>query len=772
MRATLDAATALDWKSRGLTLSSSLENRLGLSSTPAGLQEGKTASGELPTPDDRRHLGVKEYLDSAPIEWRSKWVGRDIQQHHWKPALGTAGDIDEDLRLFVLSCMPRFDKLAFYGAFWLYCEQARRWEEETRDIEVTDLTIDEAILFTDKELRRMRDNSLYAMIRYVYIREDSSAKGRKYGNSYGCPQAYLCWAIDRGNSIALLKGRQAAITSTVLAVISLIMLLRNNVTAVLLTDDKTKTGEDLFDKKAIATLKLLPDWITQQIRWERLTKDLIAIDFGGGTSKGERKANYSDFMLLSCDDTQAVNSKTPTITIYDEAQNIPTFGQIVGEVSSTQFSLVDGELKRTRQQIAFGTGSSNATGKGVFLDYWNVMRKNFEDGINTDGWLPMFFDCTCKPGYSLKWYMSLRAAAEAKGKNGDRQAMAIFASACPLHWDDAFMDGHNKIIPTIIIKRNRDTLMAVPDSMRPIRGRFEAEYDMDKPTKKDGNADHPAYIRSVRFVPSKTSYDMLHDPVQMWLPPKNNWIDCNFQGTDPIQSVSGHSKFASAIYDAVGHYHPGGTLCCGRMEPHFHPTIACLLNGRLDSVKEIFSQSAMMGMFYHNHGQRACKELVEWNQGQLYVDYKQSDWIDCQASLLAKTQLKEIYQTKSANPYGFHMTVDTKGRLLRDIEEFSEMHGHNIRFIEYWSQIQEIEMEEKDGRKTWGTRDEEKFNDDVVIAVTMAKVCHDSVDREPRMFDSPEAPSFRTRVVPRHVKTPMGWRLMQVEESVQAKYRQ
>ena len=732
-------------------------------------------NADFAMPDDRTHLTIKAYLESIPQAWKDEWAGREIQTADWKPPRGTADKITEEIRAFVLSTIPRFDQMMPFREFFLYLEQARRWYEETKDIEITDMDSDEAYSHARRELARMTANSLYALDRYVSIREDGFPKGRKY--FAGAPQAYLCWAIDRGNSLALLKGRQAAITSTVMAVLCVIMLMRNNWTGVLLTDDNTKTGEDLFDKKVQGTLKLMPEWITQEYTWDRQSKDNVTLDFREENTKSARRQNFSDLLLLSSDDTQAVNSKTPTVTAYDEAQNIPTFAKIKGEVASTQDANIDGKLMLTRQQLAWGTGTSNPAGKGVFLKEWRSIYRAFMDGEETGGWLPMFFDWTCRPDASLEWYMKKRAVAIQKFKyEGDTSALHIFASAFPSRPDDAFLENHKGVLPSVVIKRFRDRLDALPTEIQPVRGIFKPVYDLQHPTKRDGNADHPYRILGSEFVRARTSLEMLHAPVEMFLPPNNLWLDRNFQGTDPIQSSAGHSNFASTIWDAVGMHWKGGPGCCGNEEPHFHPTVACQLNGRTHDVKEMYTQSVLMGIAYRNHGQRACKELVEWNQGQVYVEYKQHDWIDCRQSLMTRLQLRDIYQMgKSANPFGLHMTNENKARALKDLEELVYNHGHNIRIKTFWSQLVDIELEEKDGRKMWGTRDNEQFKDDVVISTLLSKICCDSIffhGRRPRLFDTPEAPKRRTRTVARQIRTPLGMRLVPVVQEFEQRYLQ
>lgn len=1097
--------------------------------------------------DDRVHLTIPAYLEKIPKAWKDKWLGEEIPTSSWKPKLGFSDEITPVMREFILSCIPRFDQLIPNEEFYLYVEQSRRWYTETKSIEITDLDPDDAVMFLKQELQRMADNSLYALDRYVSIRQDTSPDGFKY--EAGCPQAYLCYWLDRGNNITLLKGRQAAITSTVMALLCIKLLMTNAWTGVLLTDDKVKTGEDLFDKKVQGTLKLLPEQFTLDWKWDRASKDNVTLDFRDDNKKDSRRKNYSDLLLISSDDSQAVNSKSPTITAYDEAQNIPQVAKISKEVNPTQFAVIEGELRRVRQQAMWGcvcagtkvwtndgrliniedlkkkdgivgydgigasketitywqppaekecfrittntgrvlecsddhpilwsrsnyrkhvrsgakrymkklvsfveardialgdqvavitgveiygaktmdnprvvgwligdgyyggkavrlsncdkeitsfvennfdsrvevgyqtkdgraykelrmnatqswlrsigimgqsgqrkrlpldihsytkndicellgglfdadgnvdlsakaihltggvyplmdevrmllqkvgihcnitrikanpatnqkdrndwwdlsiargqdvlafsktiqffvkskqnkllkcvdwyndrgnrkkgdpteypggiwfervvsveaigprpvynltagntntyvangivthnTGTSNPVGKGIWLKDWRALYKATMAGEQTGGWIVLFFDWTCRPKATLEWYMSERAKALQKYKyEGDETALHIFASACPSSPDDAFMENHKMAIPAKIIKKHRDRLMNLDDSLRPIKGMFVPEYDFSRPTMKGGHADHEYYIKGARFVRAVTSLQMLKAPVEMMFPPVNDWLDRNFMGTDPIQSDTGRSKHSSAIWDSVGYHHDGNGPCpaerCGVEHPHFHPRLACVVNGRTGNVKDMYTQSILMNLAYHNYGKRGCQDLVEWNQGQKYIEYKQFDWIDQRSTLLPTAVLPTRFQSRSkgsgGSPYGIYMTPPNKGGLLPIIEDMVDVNGNGIMHLSYWHQLAEVELDESDGKKTWATRDEDQFNDDIVMSVTLAKLCADSVSekgRKPRKFNSAEAPARRTRTIIDRRDTMFGTRLYERQETYDVRY--
>lgn len=750
----LIAKTLADWSSRGATLALTELPTAALPKLLDRPEEEVKKELDAGLLDDRHHLTVDEYLERIPDEWVQEWIGKEVQVSDWRPE-----DVrlhNEGLTRFILSSIPRFDQLAPYLEFYLYLKQALDWYEETKDVEITLLDEDEAYTYARREYQRMQQNSLYALNRYIKIRDDLFPTGRPYWA--GCPQAMLAFLIDCGYDITLLKGRQAAITSTIMAIMVIKMLMRNPCSVVLLTDDKVKTGLDIVAKKVQGTFQLLPQWVRQNVVDALWNKEGLTMDFERSDTKTEKRRNSSDFHLLSADDTQAVNSKTPTYVCYDEVQNINTYKTIKEEVAPTQIGEINGVMKRVRSQISWGTGRADDEANGDFEEDWRGTHNAMVNGANTGGSVALFFDWTCRPGIMAKDYLQERQRILDKHIGDPETALSIFNTHYPHSPDDAFMKGQGGIFPPTFIKRMRDSITRLPDNQRPVKGIFVPVYNTGRPIASL-KADHKHYIQDVEFRPARTIEEMLKAPVEMYLQGDNTYVDRFFQGTDPIQSSTGYSEFASAILDAWGMEAQG---CCGTNEKHLHPNVACILRGRTYNPKEMFTQSILMNMYYRNHGQRGCKELIEWNQGQDYIAYKQEDWIDQSLTLVMRTELPDRYQRgKTQSNIGFQMMADTKASLLADIESLGYNHGHNIKFQKFWEQVSTIRVEDKDGKKTWGTMDYKKFNDDLVIAVGLAKVCRD-IYGKPKKVGSEDAPTTRVRYELRRVETPMGSQLIEV----------
>jgi intein/homing endonuclease len=378
--------------------------------------------------------------------------------------------------------------------------------------------------------------------------------------------------------------------------------------------------------------------------------------------------------------------------------------------------------------VTHNTGSSSNKGKGAFEGAYTGLVNAWRKGEDTQGTLPLFFDALCRPGMTdeilqdiYQEYM-LGKHKDAKGMTRD-EAEAGYYAHYPRNPDDMFITTGRSVVPMDMIRGAMslidDYLVGTENMVK--YGYFRPIYDESRAMPREMAL--PFYIKGVEFVETP------HDPdafVQMFLPPVKGWKWRYFQGTDPIQSDGGTSKFASAIWDNVG-IRKGG--CHKTAEPHTHPTVACILNGRTNNVDEIYLQSALMGMFYANHGERSCKELVEWNQGHLYIkDFKQRMYIDQEKSLVRRLELPITYlHGRQQQDYGVDMKSGRRSAAYRDLTTLLHTmkdDGRNIWFHDFWTQLKTIEVETKsDDSVVWGTMDYKKFNDDLVDAVFFSELC-------------------------------------------------
>jgi hypothetical protein len=684
------------------------------------------------------------YFDKIPQEWKDKWADVEIHKSTWRPASIT--NTSAEFKRFIDSHIPQFDQIIPYEEFYLYCEQARRWLEDKRTL--ADIPSLERVDYKWRELDRVAENKLYGLNKYVSIKEDGFIGGRRPYNA-STPQALLAFLVDRGNSFELVKGRQAAITSTMLAMVALESVVRNAFSVVFMVHKKDGTGKPLFRNKFQSTFQHLPEWMIGEVDVARgFSTESAIIDFDPATEKLRKGKDVAEVRLLSSEDSMNINGQTPTWSLFDESQNIPTFQLLKGELDPTmyQFSMATGRMELVRQCFGWGTGSSNNTGNGSFENDYKGLLEAWQSGEETDGWIPLFMDWTCRPGMTREFYTMqrrkyLRGQTEETKGLSSTERLALFKAHYPSAPDDAFMASHKHVVPVeIMIKQqNRIQSECLKRGLGPVPGKFEPIWD-ESVVLPDGSLyKHP--VRGVRWVPSRM--DDIEAPISMFMPPDNSWAHRYFQGTDPIQNDGGFSRFSSAIWDSVGRVQEDGS---------FAPGPVCILNTRTPFTSELFLQSSLMGMFYRNYGQKACRELLEINVGHRYADFKCSPVVNLRDSLLTRHELLPKYKLGNAtNIYG----IDLKGgkgsrkeTLYGDLTDLVRSHGHNIWYFPFWSQLRNISVEgDADGSVKWSTRNKNVYNDDLVYAVTYAELCSRCVNKQPQNMTAENKKYVTKRVI-------------------------
>ncbi len=680
------------------------------------------------------------YFDKIPQEWKDKWAGKEILRSHWRPS--DPRHMDDEFYRFIDSHIPQFNELIPYEPFYLYCEQARRWLEDKRTI--SDIPVHERPEWKRRELERIADNKLYGLDKYATIKEDGFLGGRRQFKS-SAPHAVVAYLIDRGNHFDLVKGRQAALTSMMMAVADLMMIVTPSFTGVFMVHKKDGTGKGLFRDKHQSTLQHFPSWITREIDVSKgFSTESTILDFDPGDTKATKGMDVSTFHLLSAEDSMVVNGKTPTLSLFDEAQNIPTYQKIKAEIDPTlyQFNPFTGKMDLVRQICGWGTGSSNNTGQGAFENDFKALLESWQGRQDTSAWVPLFFDWTCRPGMTLEFYMEqrrkyLRGQTEETKGLSPAERLSLFHAHYPSKPDDAFMSTHKTLVPMelIVNQQQRIEQMCHKAGLRPTPGRFIPIFDESVTLQGDLPFMHP--VIGAEWKP--LANDDIEAPVRMFMPPEKMWANRYFQGTDPIQNDGGFSRFSSVIWDAAGRQVGVGE------DARFIPTVACVLNSRSYDPTELFIQNALMGIYYRNHGQKACKELVEINAGHRYVDFKIGPIFNLRETLLTRHQLLPRYKTGNAtNLYGIDLKGGKGSRkelLYGDVVDLLLGNWHNIWYYDIWSQIRYISVETKpDGSVAWGTKNKNVYNDDMVYAMGYAELCCRCVNQQPEYIsiDSPK----------------------------------
>lgn len=710
-----------------------------------------------PTEDNQDIANDPNYYDRIPQEWKNRWKDKEIKPEDWKPK-GCPEDIPQEVMTFVLSANPRFDQLIAYEPFWLYCEYARRANQEATSIEDFQAGSQEWVDFALDEVRRSQVCLLYGCDRYGYIKDDSQPSGwRKYHAS--TPQALLCWLKNIGVNYVLAKGRQAAITSTEMLCASIRVRVMPSYKGILLTDDKEETGKSIFAEKFMATGRKLPYWMQPKSVLHDSTMKVMYSFSNLKGKKGENKLITTEMSLFGSRDTQAVNGTTPTDLYIDEAQNVSTLQKILMERRPTEWASVNGKMRKFRQSFVWGTAASSNAGKGAFEDRYKQVKTLMIQGKPTGGWIAVFFDAFCRPYMSKDIYFReyhqeyMSDDGQFKGMSVEER-MAMFASHFPMSDEDAFAPPANTVVPSSLINEHIKRILAhYPQG--PIRGYFEPIYDHSK--KQPEGSYFPYFVKGARFV--KASDLDMNAPVFMFKDREDGCIDNYWQGTDPIQSYTGMSRMASVIMASSAK-----AVERDKQKVHIPAPVCWVNNIRSNNVKDSFAQVKLMGIYYANHGQQACPELVEVEQGHNYIEFIKSPALLLEDSLVYRTSLSPGFQI-GGHMHGMAMKEATKSRGHGVLLEMVDYMGHNIWSFDFWSQLKNIEHEEgKQGSIKWGTSDVRRFNDDLVVAMLLAFIAmtQAGMGTVPRRIGIDEK-QYVTEWQPVRVGMDFEWREVQVE---------
>lgn len=683
-----------------------------------------------------------------------------MSKEDWRPE---RSDIHSDsFRKFISSHIPRFDCIIPNLEFYLYCEQARRWLDEGTTVS-DQRTAQEQWDFVAREFERMNTNSLYAMDKYGWIKDDQLPNGRrKYYAS--TPQALIIFCMDRGHSLEIGKGRQAAITSTVMLYEVFKMLTHTSYKGVLVTDDVEFTGKNIFNDKLKASYQFVArfePWIKPP-KVPGYSEKKVVFDWSEGIGKDERKAISAEYSLAASDDTQTINGTTPSKVVFDETQNIATYQAIKMEARPTMLSSgEDGTIRVKRQIVAYGTGSSHQRGKGSFENEFKSTIRKWDYGEDTSSFVPLFLDWTCRPNMTRARYLEeqryyLDQKNEEMTGMSKEERTSMFHAAMPSTPEDMFLTAHKTMVPPLIIRGQQQRIIqCVKDGLSAQPGRFIPVYNYDKPTPE--HFFFPFEISGVIWKEARA--DEINAPAKMFMPPEKDWVHRYYQGTDPIQSVSGTSKFASVIWDNVG--------VIGEKDGQkiYHPMPVCIINDRATRVEESYMQSKLMGMYYANYKQRACMEVTERNQGQDYESFIRVQ-MGLGDSLWLMRALPKEYQGGS-HAYGIDLKQGRKGRsLYYDTVRLLVDNADNIWYKEIWDQVSNIDVDERpDGSMDWGVVNKNGQNDDLVIALSYAFISCRSENKDPKHInvDSPE-------FVIREVRTRVGEHNVWTKQRVPVKY--
>ncbi len=657
---------------------------------------------------EEHHLTIEEYLSRFPRHLIAKWRDKEIGYRDWAPQ-GIEQHTD-DFRAFISSHIPRFDLLVPYEPFYLYLEQARRWMAETEGM-ADQKSRREKLEFGAREYERCRTNYLYALDRYVWIKEGQMEGGRrKYIAS--CPQAFLLYIMNCKYSFIMGKGRHAAITSTICPAL-MMQAITNRSQHILLMAGSDEQVQNIFEDKIRYTFGELPQWFRPAALYSRKGKGIQFGDEEG--EKGTKTAHGSKFNVKPPSVT-AVNSGSPDVVAIDEASDAPDFTKMMFEADPTQIGLSGGTLKAMRVMMAWSTGVPNGKSKGEFERDLRTLVDKWRSG-QSGRFIPLFFNWTCRPGVRAEDREAARRRFDTGGSSAQNEAsreerLAQWRMHWPRDLDDMFSVSHKTIIPVSAIRAYTDRMdadFARSPMLRPKKGWFEPVLDRSKPMPEGSY--YPYKCKGATFRPAPDDEDA---PVYMFLPYEAGWTNRYWQGTDPLINNTGTSKMSSAIWDSRDNDDT----------TNIYPTLACFVNHRDPrNIDLSYEQCALMNIHYGG-----CPDLIESNMGKGYIAFKQSPCLLLDHTFVWNKELPDVLQT-GRNQRIDHIGIDNHAeRKEYIISQYMKMmfnlYGQNFKFPELWAQVRTFALSITDsGNERWKTVDYRIHQDDMLFAATFAYIC-------------------------------------------------
>lgn len=628
-----------------------------------------------------------------------------------------------------------------YEPFDLYVRQSKVWLEEGDEI-TNYKDRDEQEDYIVQEYKRCHDNTLYFANKYGFLKEGDVAGGEMAYKAWKAQQILL-FLLDSGYNCMIGKARQIGFTTTMgLAAMKRINFNKSYFVK-FITHTKDK-GEEIFRDKIQWGFGKIPVWLSQPI-YNYSATTLSLEQRGTGKSKGRTKGAQSR-IEVSTPAADAINGGSPNLVLIDEIGLFELFGKMMREGRPTLFFFnpeTEG-MEMRRQIMCWGTGGEMDKGGAVFesefkaaLEAWRT--RNFNYGI-----IPLFFDAWAREGMSEKIYNSEKKFYYSKTGIEAAIAKVQFHQHYPISLDDMFLRTAKTIIPISECNNYLNKIYNLDPDDQPQYGYFEPVYDANSPTP-DGVL--PYKLKDARFIPTEGVEDERTTCCVWKHPPKGQiWEYRWYEGTDPINSETGHSKMSSSIWDA------------------YTNSPAAVVFWRVRDFKQCYLQCVLLGLYYDQEKRLGAKELVESNIGDMYVDFQEQ--IGYGRRIQPNSILPPFLQGASGKWWGISNKTNTAGHIANKIIEMVDAYADNIFIPWFWTQLKTfVEKDLRSGNTQRQTRyqaSDLKYDfDDVIFSMVLSYINAQSHSKyEPRQIDAAEQKTKNVRYV-QNQET--GWRMKLAE---------
>lgn len=674
--------------------------------------------GYLPKESDLTPFTISENINrDAEIDYdilkhHRVNVSMEVEKSSWLGHKGNPLHPTDDFIHFIDSNLKGMSHRAPSLQFELYKLQAHQWlQDPTKITNFPDL--DGQLRYINRERRRCITNSLYGLNKYLWLKEAAMASGKLKFEAW-MPQQVTLWVLDNGFSTMIGKLRQVGFTSFIMGRAEMRTRCSKNFFAKFITENAKKAEEIIQDKFKFAYSEQ-PEWFKPTIHNDSANLFSYIYKPKKGDSEGANSRLAVEAPYIT-----AINGGSPNEVYIDEAGNINILSPIINEGRPALFWLnpVTQRMEMKRQFIGWGTAGDMEKGGGQFeAEYRNCIQawkdRNFSYGI-----VPVFIDCFSKPGITEEFYNAEQAAYYQRAKNRmEQEKLKVqFHQHYPRDIDDMFLSSAETLVPIGEINDRINMLYKLPETERPQYGRMLPLYDTSQPTP---NLYAPYKIIGAVFQPMK-----IEDPdatVVIIKPPVKGWRHRYFQGTDPINTETGLSDFASTIKDALEN----------KFVAH--------LKFRCRDHNYIFLQSTLLGLWYDQD----IPELIEGNIGQDYIDFKK--YHGFYRHVVKGHRLPKYYQVSTGGD-GITKKGNNAPYILTATRNIVEYQPESVSYVDYWIQLKTyVQDVSTGGRIKYAPRSARLNRDDVIDATTYSDICASLFVNTPPIEINAEQPKHKKK---------------------------
>jgi hypothetical protein len=635
--------------------------------------------------------------------------------------------------------------MTIYKPFDLYVKQAENWLGDEGSI-LDYRTKEEQEDYIVQEYNRCKQNTLYFANKYGWLKEGGEEGGGLQYTAWKAQQILL-FLVDSGYNVMIGKARQIGFTTTMGLAAMARASFRKSYFTKFITHTREK-GEEIFRDKIRWGFGKIPPWLVE----EPYNDTASSLDMRGKTKKKGRTEGSHSRIQVDTPSTNAINGGSPNLVLIDEIGLFELFGKMMREGRPTlfRFDTSTGQQLMNRQLVCWGTGGEMDKGGAVFesefkaaLEAWRT--RNFSYGI-----IPLFFDAYARQGMSKDMYDKEKKFYYSKTGVEQEIAKVQFHQHYPITLEDMFLRTARTILPIAKCNDFLNKIYALKEEDQPQYGYFEPVYNRNEPTP---HGVLPYQLVDATFVPTEGREDERTTAVVFKHPPNGEkWEYRWYQGTDPVNSETGHSKMSSSIWDA------------------YTNTCSSMVFWRIRDYKQCYLQCLLQGLYYDQLKEGGAKELLERNIGQLYFDFQ--DQTGFSRRLTANSVLPPFLQTPTSGWWGISNKTNTAGHISNKIIEMVDAYAPNIFIPWFFEQLKTFVEKDLKGaqshRQTRFQAADLKYDyDDGIFSMVFAYINAQSHSRFiPRRVDEEEMVTRQIKYV-QNEKT--GWKLRLAEVNSKGK---